>query len=451
MVVETKPIPQLKSAQDMPGSFGRLFGGETKELFKDEELFYWEHFKRYGPVFKSRIFGKNFAFLIGPDANRTILLEKADHLSTRLGWIFLEPIFGKGLLLLDGEEHRATRRLMFPAMHGRALSSYFDTIQEIVDDFFQDWAERGTIPLIEDFTNLSLTVAIRLILGTETKSEFDEVLQYFLGMLVGRRAKLKLDIPQTLYGRSQGARRKLQAFLRTKIAERQQRGNLQESKDFLGLLLAAVDEDGNRLSESEVIDQALMVLFAGHENPAVLVSWLMFELDAHPEWLARLRAEHAEVVGDGPINLSHLKQLPQLTNALKEVERLYPPVQNMSRGVLKDIDYAGYRIPAGWYVDISPLVTHRLPEIYTDPDSFDPDRFAPPREEDKKHPFALVGYGSGPHGCLGVQFAQMEMKIIFSKLLRHYDWTVTPTPSEIVPVRQPSKFQESIEAQVKSL
>ena len=239
--------------------------------------------------------------------------------------------------------------------------------------------------------------------------------------------------------------------MRTKIAERKQRGNLQESQDFLGLLLAAVDEDGNRLSEDEVIDQALMVLFAGHENPAMLISWLMFELDAHPEWLARLRAEQDQVVGAGPLTLSHLKEFTQMSYALKEVERLYPPVQNMSRGVVKDIEYAGYLIPAGWYVDVSPLVTHRLPEIYADPDRFDPDRFAPPREEDKKHPFALVGFGSGPHGCLGFQFALMEMKIILSKLLRNYDWKVTPEPSAIAPVRQPSKFQESLEAQVKVL
>jgi cytochrome P450 len=450
MVVQTKPTSQFQPAEEMPGSFGKLFGGETKELFRDEELFYWDHFQRYGSVFKSRIFGKNFAFLIGAEANRLVLAEKADHLSARLGWIFLEPIFGKGLLLQDGAEHQATRRLMYPAMHGRSLQNYFDTIQEIVDKFFEDWQEGSTISLIEEFTNLSTTIAIRLILGTETESEFAEATQYFLGMLVGRRAKLKIDIPQTLYGRSQQARRNLQAFLRRKITQRKQQGALQESRDFLGLFLAAIDENGNSLSEADIIDQLLMVLFAGHENPAVLLSWLMFELVAHPEWCDHLRTEYAQVVGNEPLNLSHLKQLTQMGYALKEVERLYPPVQNMSRGVVKDIHYGGYCIPAGWHVDISPLLTHRLPEIYTDPDRFDPDRFAPPREEDKKHSFALVGFGSGPHSCLGWQFAQMEMKIILSKLLR-YDWSVTPEPSAIVPVRQPSKFQDDLQAQIKKV
>ena len=441
-------MQHLKSAEEMPGSYGFPFLGETLELFGTEELYYWKRFQRYGPVFKTRILGEKVAFLIGPDANRLILLEKADHFSSRLGWEFLEPLFGQGILLQDGEEHARTRRLMYPAFHGRAIASYFETIVRIVQDFLKDWGERGTIPLTADFRKLTLIVASRLFLGTQTDREVEETSQLFTQLIAGRLALVRLDTPLTLYGRSQQARRKLQAFLRTTIAERQQQGNLHQSRDILGLLLAAEDEEGNRLSESEVIDQALLLLFAGHETTATLLSWLLFELGAHPEWRDRLRSEQAQVVGDHPLSLSHLKQFPQLTCALKEAERLYPPVYSIPRGVVKDIEYAGYHIPAGWYVDISPRLTHHLPELYTEPDRFDPDRFAPPREEDKKHPFALVGFGSGPHSCLGFEFAQMEMKIVLSTLLRHYDWTVTPAREAIAPVRQPSKIQDSLWAQV---
>ena len=440
---------QLKSAEDMPGNYGLPFLGKTLELFRTEELYYWRNFQRYGSVFKTRILGQKVAFLIGPDANRLVLMEQADHFSSRLGWAFLEPLFGQGILLQDGEEHRTTRRLMYPAFHGRAIASYFDTIQNIVQDFLKDWGN-STIPLTASFRKLTLIVASRLFLGTQTTREVEQTSQWFTELIDGRLALLRLDSPLTVYGRSQRARRQLQAFLRTTIAERQHQGNLQQSQDVLGLLLAAVDEDGNRLSEADVINQALLLLFAGHETTATLLSWLLFELGAHPEWRLRLRAEQAQVVGDKPLNLSHLKQFPQLTYALKEAERLYPPVYSIPRGVVKDINYAGYHIPAGWYVDISPMLTHRLPELYTEPDRFDPDRFAPPREEDKKHPFALVGFGSGSHACLGFEFAQMEMKIVLSTLLRHYDWTVTPE-RDIAPVRQPSKIQDSLRAHVKTL
>ncbi len=442
---------QLKSAEEMPGRYGLPFIGETLELFGTEELYYWSHFQRYGSVFKTRILGQKVAFLIGPDANRLVLLEQADHFSSRLGWEFLEPLFGNGILLQDGQEHSRTRRLMYPAFHGKAIASYFDTIQTIVQNFLKDWGERGTIPLTSDFRKLTLIVASRLFLGTQTDSEVEQTSQWFTQLIAGRLALLRLDTPFTLYGRSQAARRKLQAFLRTTIAERQRQGNLQESRDILGLLLATEDEEGNRLSEVEVINQALLLLFAGHETTATLLSWLLFELGSHPEWRDRLRLEQAEVVGNEPLSLSHLKQFPQLTCALKEAERLYPPVYSIPRGVVKDIEYAGYHIPAGWYVDVSPMLTHRLPELYPNPELFDPDRFAPPREEDKKHPFALIGFGSGPHSCLGFEFAQMEMKIILSTLLRHYDWTVTPEREAIAPVRQPSKIQDSLRAHITSV
>lgn len=440
---------QLKSAEEMPGSFGGS-KGEAEELFAGEEIFYRQRFQRHGSVFKSRIFGKKFAFLIGPEANRLVLKDKADHLSAGQGWIFLKPIFGTGLLLQDGKQHKAIRRLMHPAMHGQALNNYFATIQEIAADFLAEKATGKTLPAIDSFTEFSLTVALRLILGVEA-AEFGEALKYFLTMLVGRRARLHLDLPFTLYGRSQRARRQLKAFLAKKIAKRRKNGDLRESQDFLGLFLASVTEDGDSLSDTEIIDQLLMVLFAGHENPAVLISWLLLELDANPEWKKRLQTEQAEVVGDKPLELSHLKQMTSLGYALKEVERLYPPVQNISRGVLKDIEYDGYRIPAGWMVDVSPLLTHRLPELYAEPDRFDPDRFAPPREEDKQHPFALVGFGSGPHVCLGYQFAQMEMKIFMSLLLRNYDWQITPEKSAIAPVYEPSKVQEELKVNLTAL
>lgn len=441
---------QLKSAEEMPGSFGGS-KGETEELFSGEEMFYRQRFQRYGSIFKSRIFGKKFAFLIGPEANRLVLKDKADCLSAGQGWVFLKPIFGTGLLLQDGKQHKATRKLMHPAMHGQALNNYFATINEISQDFLSEKATGETLGAIDSFTEFSVTVALRLIIGVETPEEFGEALKHFLTMLVGRRARIHIDLPFTLYGRSQGARRKLKAFLEKKINKRRKDGDLGDSKDFLGLFLASVTENGDPLSDTEIIDQLLMVLFAGHENPAALISWLLFELDANPEWKERLLAEQAEVVGNEPLQLSHLKQMTDLGYALKEVERLYPPVQNMSRGVLEDIEYDGYRIPKGWMVDVSPLMTHRLPELYADPDRFDPDRFAPPREEDKQHPFALVGFGSGPHVCLGYQFAQMEMKIFMSLLLRNYDWKITPDKSAIAPVYEPSKVQDDLKVTLNPL
>jgi retinoid hydroxylase len=159
-----------------------------------------------------------------------------------------------------------------------------------------------------------------------------------------------------------------------------------------------------------------------------------------------LREEQQQVLGNEPLKLQNLRQLPQMSNVLKEGERLYPPAHALSRAVVEDIEYAGYKIPAGWYVAVFPSLTHQLPEIYREPDLFDPDRFSPPREEDKKQPFSLIGFGGGVHGCLGIEFANMEMKIILSTLLQKHDWTVTPTTAEISPVRRPFTMQNKLKA-----
>jgi retinoid hydroxylase len=219
----------------------------------------------------------------------------------------------------------------------------------------------------------------------------------------------------------------------------------------LSLLLNTVDEDGNKFTETQVINQAIGLLFAGGDTTSSLFSWLLFELGNSDEWRQRLRNEQQQVMGNQPIEIGHLRQLPDMTNVIKESGRLYAPAWVISRVATADIEYDGYLIPAGWFVFIFPMLTHRLPEIYQDPDAFDPDRFAPPREEDQKQPYSLIGFGGGVHSCLGVELAKMEMKIILSTLLQKYDWTVTPTTTEISPVRSPFTIQKRLKAKFTAI
>jgi cytochrome P450 len=239
MTVQISHPKQLKPAEAMPGRFGLPFLGETLSIFKDEELYYWQHFQKYGPVFKTRILGQKFAFLVGPEANRQVLLEQADHVSSKLGWFFLKSLFGNGLLFMEGEDHRVARRLLYPAFHGRAIASYFETIHSVVQEFVQDWGNREVVSVLAELRKLTLVVASRLFLGSQTVRQVEQTSQWFLELLSARLALLQLDVPFTTFGRSQQARRKLIQFLRPVIEERKQQGNLAESQAVLGLLLAA--------------------------------------------------------------------------------------------------------------------------------------------------------------------------------------------------------------------
>jgi retinoid hydroxylase len=446
---------KLKPADMMPGSFGLPFIGQTIGILAKQELFYWQQYQQYGNIFKISLpeamgYGK-CACLIGPEANQLVLRDAADKLSSRLGNRSLEPILSKDLVLLqDGTEHRASRKLILPMFHHQAIASYFDTIQAVVTETAANWGKQGTISLETEMRKLTLAIAIRTFLGSEKTEEIDRVSQWYVTLVNTQFGMVKWDNPLTFYGRGQAARRKIADYIRQIIKDRIDLGDLERSKDVIGFLMSIVDEDGNKFTETQIINQAIGFLFAAHETTSSLMSWLMFELGNRPEWRQKLRAELQQVAGNEPLKLEQLRKLPQLSNVLKEGERLYPPV-GMSRAVVEDIEYAGYVIPAGWYVLISPHMTHRMPEIYKDPDAFDPDRFAPPREEDKKYPYSLIGFGGGAHSCIGVEFANMEMKIILSTLLQKYDWTVTPSIAEIAPVRKPFSMQKKLTATFGSI
>jgi len=155
------------------------------------------------------------------------------------------------------------------------------------------------------------------------------------------------------------------------------------------------------------------------------MTWMLVELDRHPEVVERLRAELAGT-GPGAAKYEVLGGLEYLDRVLKEVERLHPPISGAPRRVVEPFDVDGCHVPAGWRVYYSILFTHMMPEIWSEPERFDPDRFAPPRSEDDKTPFSLIGFGAGPRSCIGRGFARLEMKVMAAVLLQGYELRVLP-------------------------
>jgi retinoid hydroxylase len=430
---------KLKSINDIPGSLGLPILGNIIDAFRYRELFYWQRYWQYGKIFKLQFLGEKYVVLIDPEASRLVLKDRADNFSSRLGWKTLKPILSEDMVLLqDGVEHKTSRRLILPIFHQQAIASYFDTMKSLVELAVADWGKQETINLDAELRKLTLTVAVRIFLGSEKTAEIDRVRDLFNTLMAkANSAIIKWDVPFMAHGQGQAARRQIIEYILKVIQERQQRGDLDDARDVLGLFLHTVDEDGRKSTEMQVANQALGFLFAAHETTATLMSWLLFELGNRPKWREKLRDEYHGVVGTGEIEMSHLRQLSQMTNVLKEGERLYPPLGVIIRGVLEEIEIDGYLIPAGWNVMVSTIFTHRLPEIYAEPDKFDPDRFAPPREEDTKQPYSLIGFGGGAHSCIGVEFAKMEMKLILGILLDNYDLVSDSLPDGVeYPVRR---------------
>jgi len=420
-------VTGLVNVKELPAPRGLPLLGHVREVLRHPGQFLLDGYHAHGPIFRLRVFGIEIVALLGPDANRLILAGSRECFSHAEGYAMTRAVLGDGLLFQDGVVHRRNRTLMTPAFHAKGVQRYFEEMTALAREHLSRWAAEGEGRMYERFRRLTFEIAARLILGCRGAVEVERVSELNDHLAKGTAAFLRWNVPFTTYGKGIRARDDLRAVLRDLIRERR----TQPGDDSLGLLMQARDEQGEALSEDELLDQAVILLFAGHETTtSMLTSWLL-AMRAHPQWLERLRAEERAVVGAGDLRLDQLGSLVELDRVLKEVERLWPPISLCQRGVVRGVEFHGVRLPPGTMVVYSPWATHRLPDVFRDPDRFDPERFAPPREEHKATPYSLVGFGGGPRLCIGQAFAQLEMKIVASMMLREYDWTIAAGDPEL--------------------
>ncbi|MBX9255730.1 cytochrome P450 [Desmonostoc muscorum CCALA 125] len=412
----------MKSNQIPPGSFGLPVLGETLSFVLDPD-FGKKRYRQYGSIFKTHILGRPTVVMVGPEALELVLSSHMENFSWREGWpANFKILLGESLFLQDGEEHRRNRRLMMPALHGPALANYVTTMEDITRSYLQKWEKQQEFTWFQEFKQLTFDIASQLLLGTPPGAEGVRLSKLFANLTNGLFAINTLPLPFTTFGKALAARNQVLEQITQIVRERQQN----PTKDALSLLIQARDEDGNSLSEKELVAQALLLLFAGHETTTSMLTWLCVELARHPEVLEKAREEQLQLANKDDLDLEQLGKMPYLEQVLWEVERLYQSVGGGFRGVIKDFEFKGFHVPAGWQLYYSIRTTHQIEEIYSQPERFDPERFSPQRQEHKKYPFSLVGFGGGPRVCIGIAFAKMEMKIVASHLLRNYHWEILP-------------------------
>ena len=424
----TSPVTSMDNSHSSlplpPGSYGLPFLGETIPWRRDPLKFLRRRYELYGRIFKSSIYGRREITMLGPEANRFILSTHRDHFEWGGGYEpFLDRrLFLDNLFLQDGKGHDRHRQIILPAFHGKALRGYFDTMHELTRSYANGWAKAGLIVAFPELRKLTFAIAARLLLGADTSEQMGRLSELFDTLARGTQAFPKWDFPWTKYGRARRALESLRAYFQARLHERR----TEARHDVLGMLVTATDDKGEPLTDEEIVSQIMMLVLAAHDTTTSSMTWLLYELDRRPEIKSRLRAEFSQSTGGFPPSLEHLPQLRYLDLVLKEVERRHPVLTGLPRKVIKAFDFDGYHVPAGSTVYYSTLFTHMMPEVFTAPDLFDPDRFAPPRNEEDRTPFSLVGFGGGPRACIGQGFARMEMKILTATLLGGYDWSVSP-------------------------
>jgi cytochrome P450 len=379
-------------------------------------------YQEYGPIFSARVFHGRVVFMLGPAANHFVTVSNADKFHWRTGSMGdLIPLLGDGLLTIDGDYHRRARRIMLPAFHRERIAAAHDTMVEETLQALDDWQDGEVLDLYHWARRLTLRVAMRALFGLDPDEqgkgaqaaiEFERALSFYGTDFAVRIMRG----PRTPWSRMQAARRALDQIVYAEIERRRKQPD-PERTDVLSMLAEATDaEDGSRLSNREV------------RTSTSTISFMLYELARHPAALAKLLDEQDRVLGDRMPTAAELmsgETFPELEMVLDETLRLYPAAWVGPRRAVESFEFGGHEVPAGAYVNYSSWASHRLPDVWPEPEAFVPERFAP--EAKAKLPKgAYIPFGGGSRTCIGMRFGQLEIKTIVTLLLQRYRLELVP-------------------------
>ena len=376
-----------------------------------------------GPIFSTRLLHARVVWMLGPEANHYVTVSHPQNFRWREGsFADLIPLLGDGLLTIDGEYHDRARRIMMPAFHREQIEAATEAMATEAGPAIARLREGEVVDVYEWARNLAMRIAMRALVGLDPDDggqgaaaahHFERALGWY-GVDFHIRV---LRGPGTPWRRLQTSRRALDEIVYAEIAHRRREPD-PERRDILSLLLTARDEDGSGLCDEEVRDQLMTLIFAGHDTSTSTITFLLYELARHPHVLVRVQAEQDEVLGDRPPIAAQLfGELPYLDMVLDETLRLYPPAWFGPRRAVRDFEFGGCHVPAGAYVNYSSWASHRLPDVFAEPEAFIPERFE--RERKAALPRgAYIPFGGGSRICIGKRFGQAEVKLVATLLLQ---------------------------------
>ncbi len=414
--------PVLKAPPELQG--GAPYLGHAVEFYRNPVRLLQRGRDRFGDVFSFLLAGSQVTVLTGPKANEAFFRASDDQLSAREAYQFMVPIFGKGVAY-DVAPDVMSEQLgwLFPALRDERLQAYARVMAEEAETYFETWGDEGETDLLNATNELTVFIAGRCLIGDEFRrslsTEFARLYHDLEGG-INLLAFFQPHLPLPSFRRRDRARLRMGELISWIVADRRARGA--GGEDFLETLMTARYSDGIPLSDDTITGLLLTILFAGQHTSAVLAAWTGILLLQNPQYIPAVLKEQEEVFGGGVVvSLEVLRRLMVLERAIKEAERMRPPLVMLMRKILGDFVHDGFCAPAGGLAMVSPAVSHRIPEVFRDPDRYDLDRFAPGREEDRKAVYTLIGFGGGRHRCIGMTFAYQQIKVIWSVLLRQFD------------------------------
>jgi sterol 14-demethylase len=437
----------------------RVSGGEDEhghlEEFRTDPIGLMRRIRdECGDVGLFQLADKEVVLLTGAEANEFFFRAADEDLDQAEAYPFMTPIFGKGVIF-DATPERRKEMLHNSALRGEQMKGHAARIEKEVHRMVADWGESGEIDLLDFFSELTIYTSSACLIGNKFRDELDHRFSdYYHGLECGTDPLCYVDpyLPIESFQVRDVSRVKLVGLVEEIMARRAANPPATKAdRDMLDVLIAIKDEQGNpRFSADEITGMFISLMFAGHHTSSGTSSWTMIELIRHPDIYAGVVAELEDLYADGKeVSFHALRQIPKLDNVLKESLRLHPPLIIIMRVAKGEFEVQGYPIHKGQMVACSLAVSNRLPEDFPNPDAFNPDRYNKPQQEDLVNRWTYIPFGAGRHRCVGAAFATMQIKAIFSVLLREYDFEMAQPPDSyhddhskmVVQLAQPAKVR----------
>lgn len=386
-----------------------------------------------GDVGSFQLADKQVILLTGAEANEFFFRASDEDLDQAQAYPFMTPIFGKGVVF-DASPERRKEMLHNSALRGDHMKSHAATIEREVRRAIEGWGDTGEIELLDFFSELTIYTSTACLIGRKFRDQLDSRFANYYHLLErGTDPLCYVDpyLPIESFRIRDEAREHLVGLVDEIMSQRIANPPRDKSdRDMLDVLVSIPGEDGRpRFTADEITGMFISLMFAGHHTSSGTSSWTLIELMRHPDIYAQVRNELDELYADGQeVSFHALRQIPKLENVIKETLRLHPPLIILMRVAQGEFEVQGYPIHQGDFVATSPAISNRIPQDFPEPNDFDPDRYEKPREEDVLQRWTWIPFGAGRHRCVGAAFATIQIKAIFSVLLREYDFEMIQPP-----------------------
>lgn len=422
------PTIKIDPESKLPVSEGVWLLKNVPGILNDPLQHFYRQGQRLGRTYELPVPRKRVIATADPAFIQHVLQKNHRNYKKSPAYKVLKLFTGNGLISSNGSFWQKQRRLAQPAFHKKNLESLFEVMGETVGEYLEELAQKrgNQVDMAKEMMAITAKIALKALFSNTPEEDLETVYESMTESLRYISDSVGMPFSKYVYKLNGRSRKFVQhKAIIDQIVHRaiEARRNSQEKHpDLLQMLLDATEEGSNdQMTDQQLKDELITIFLAGHETSANALAWTLYLLSQHPEVIEKMRAEIASTVGNELPGFQDLRQLSYTRQVIEEGMRLYPPAWGMGRTALGDDEFDGVKIHQGDTIALLVYNVHHSPEIYTNPEDFDPDRFAPERVKERPK-MSYVPFGAGPRMCIGYMFALMEMQLLMVGLFQRFDF-----------------------------